>query len=465
MPNVIDANGLQTKTLNEVQSDITTDFQTIYGPDIDVEQNSPDGQSINIFSQSVIDVLETLTQTYNSFDPDKAFGVVLDARVAYNGIARKGGTFTVTPVTVVITQSVTLQGLDNFPDNPYTVADNNGNNFQLEVTQSPSTPGSYSYAFRAQNPGQLVTIPNTIIVPVTIVVGVDSVNNPSTYTQLGVNEETDAALKIRRQKSVSIASQGYLAGLLALLENLTGVTGAFVYENVNDMTDGDGVPGHSIWVIVGGTATDVDIATAIYQKRNAGCGMFGAQSYVITQVDGTPFTILWDAVEEQDLFIKFTASSLDGINAPNYTLIKDTLPTLFLPGVFAQVDINELSTFVQEIDSNTLVTLAGFSLSAGGSYTNTLTPTTKKNQFVVSSNKVIILPILLSPSSATVPSGGSTQQFTPLGGYGPFTWSMQSGAGSVNSSGLYTSAAPGTDVVKVMDSLGNQATATVTVSV
>ena len=87
----------------------------------------------------------------------------------------------------------------------------------------------------------------------TIVLGVTSVNNPTTYTTLGTNQESDSALKLRRQISVSIGSQGYLQGLLGALESINGVSSAFVYENNTGITNADGVPGHSIWVIVAGS--------------------------------------------------------------------------------------------------------------------------------------------------------------------------------------------------------------------
>ena len=60
---------------------------------------------------------------------------------------------------------------------------------------------------------------------------------------------------------------------------------------------------------------------------------------------------------------------------------------------------------------------------------------------------------------------GGTIQFTGLGGYGTLTYSMVSGAGSINSStGLYTSASAGIDTVQVTDSLSNTAIAVITVT-
>lgn len=390
MPNQVTDTGLVTDTREELIAFYTAAYQSIYGIDINLDSDSPDGQMMNIQVQAILDLLDLMTQIYNGFDPDLALGAVLDQRVAINGIQRQAGTFTVTNITLITNQAVSLNGLDQDSNPVFTIADNAGNQWQLVTTTNILSAGSQVLVFQSAVAGAVLTSPNTITVPVTIVLGVVSVNNPTTYTTLGINEETDAELKIRRQKSVSLASQGYLSALLAALENINGVTSAFVYENNTDATDMDGVPSHSIWVIVAGTAPDADIAQAIYTKRNAGCGMFGDTDYTIQQVDGSYFVVSWDVVEPEDLFIKFNASSLNGVDAPNTAAIIAQLPTLFVPGVNEQVNINDLATLVQQVDPNTLVTGAGFSTSAMGSYTNTLRPTTKKNQFTVSGGNIDI---------------------------------------------------------------------------
>lgn len=467
MPNSIGPTGLTTATRAELVAAMTTALQTVYGADINLASDSPDGQWMNIIVQAALDSQDLLTQIYNNFDPDNAVGVILDQRVAINGIQRQAGTFTVTDITITASQALNLYGLDQTLQPIYTVADNAGNQWQLQNSQSIASPGSYIYTFQAAQPGAILTVPNTITVPVTIVLGVSSINNPTTYSTLGINEETDAELKVRRQKSVALASQGYLAGLLAALENVNGVTSAFIHENVTGSTDADGVPGHSIWVIVAGTGAAADIASAIYTKRNAGCGMKGSISFTITQVDGSPFNVLWDVITPVNLFIKFTATSLDGINPPNIALIRSQLAQIFVPGVFQQVNINDLSTLVQEIDPNTLVTSSGFSLSAGGSYTTTLLPVAKNNQFAITSPDIIILPMILSPVTSSI-FHGTTEQFTALGGYSTLTYSISvnNSGGSINSStGLYTAGAtPSTDTIHVVDSLGNAANATVVVT-
>ena len=398
MPNALTDTGLTTATQTELLTALKAAMQSIYGADINLNSNSPDGQITNIFVQSMLDVEDLLTQIYNSFDPDQAFGVTLDQRCAINGIQRQAGTYTVTNITIVTSQGLTLQGLDLYLTAPYTVQDSAGNQWQLQTTQTPASAGTYVYAFQAAQPGATLTNIGTITQPVTVVLGVTSINNPTTYSTLGLDEESDSALRIRRQQSTALSSQGYQPTLIAALSNIPRVTFADVYENNSNGFDGlwtdvaypNGTPGHSIWPIVAGSGAAADIASAIYKKRNAGCGMRGEISFVITQTDGTPFTVYWDVVSPVNLYIQFSISSIDGINPPDKVTILAQLPTLFTPAIFAEVNINQLATIVQQIDSNALVTNAGFSFSAMGPFTNTLTPLVRNNQFAVSSANINI---------------------------------------------------------------------------
>lgn len=72
--------------------------------------------------------------------------------------------------------------------------------------------------------------------------------------------------------------------------------------------------------------------------------------------------------------------------------------------------------------------------------------------------------LAITPSTATIASTG-TQSFSSSGGVSPYTYSINSGPGSINSStGLYTAASAGTVVVRVTDSLTNTSDAALTVN-
>ncbi len=392
MTNIIDANGITVDTLDEIKTKIIDKLKIAYGDDINVASDSPDGQLVNIFAQSTYDLQNLLVQIYNSLDPEYAIGATLDQRVAINGIQRLGGTYTMTLVTVVVDRALTLAGLDAEIDNPdgtgYTVSDDQGNKWILATTEVIAGAGSYSLSFRAQNSGAVLTVPNTIITPITIVLGVTSVNNPTIYTTLGLDEETDASLRLRRQQSVSLASQGHLTSLLAEILNISGVTYAKVYENVTGAVDSDGIPSHSIWcVVVGGS--DDDIAYAIYTKRNAGCGMKGAEIVDIAQVDGSTFQVLFDRVTTQSLYIEFDATSINGVDPIDSTYIKDQLVLQMDLGVNESVNVNDVATLIRLIDSNCLATSVQVS-DDGVAWVNLIDTTAKNYQFTLEATNIAI---------------------------------------------------------------------------
>jgi len=458
MPNLIDASGLQTKTREELVLEFTEKYKDIYGEDINLDQDSPDGQMMMIYIQSILDVLDLIKMTYDSFDPDTAIGVSLDRRVSYNGIQRLGGTYSRTMISIVASRPLNLYGKNQSIEPVYTVQDDAGNQWELLETQSILSIGTYSYLFQAKEVGAKITIPNTIIKPSVIVLGVESVNNPNIQTVVGVNEETDQELKIRRQKAIGLASEGFFNSLISTIMNIDGVSYVNVYENSSDAIDTDGVPAHSVWVIVSGNPSDEEVATAIYKKKSAGCGMHGEESFQVTRPDGALFEIKWDKVETLPLFVKMNVESLDEGVPVNYELIKETLPETMTPAPYERINVNDLVTEVKKIDPNTLVTYSGFSELSSGTYTSTIIPLSKKVQHVIMPTTVILLPILVQPSRQFV-SVSEEVTFEIIGGYELPSYSYlihvnNSGASIVG--GVYTAGTtPSIDTIRIQDSLGN----------
>lgn len=308
MPDSLTVDGLTVETASEITAGLTAGLQGIYGSDINVDQNSQDGQTIGIITQEAVDIREMLVQINTSFDPDQAVGALLDQRVAINNIQRIAGTYSIFPVDITTNATVTLAGLDtNFSSangTGFTVTDGQGNNFILSNTVT-LTAGTTTVDFRAQMIGNVDVPINTITTPVTIVAGVTAVNNSTAAITIGQVEETDPQLRLRRQRSVALTGTGYLNGLLGTLLALTGVTEAAVYENVGASTDSNGIPGHGIWAVVAG-GSSADIANAIYQKKAAGTNMKGSISVPITTPSGVIFNALYDVPVSENLYIKFT---------------------------------------------------------------------------------------------------------------------------------------------------------------
>lgn len=350
MADLLDSTGLQTKTLSDIVTDLTNGLKEIYGNDINVEQNSPDGQLINIIAQQGVDIRELIMEVYNSFDPDRASGRVLDERVAINNIERLGGTFTIQPVEITVDRTVTLQGLDgdfNDPDGQgYTVQDDAGNEFIL-IDTVVLTAGTHSKNFRAKEIGRVETIVGTIINPVTIVLGVTDIENTVAPLELGQNEETDVELKIRRGLSVAIVSSGYLDGLRAYLLNLDGVSEAIVFENPTDSIDADGIPAHGIWVIVEGGA-NTEIAEAIYSKKSYGADMKGDTIVNVTTASGDIFQAKFDRPTAQALHIKFQIQPTISGASFNQTAIKEYIEENLIYNIGSPAETSRITCLILE---------------------------------------------------------------------------------------------------------------------
>lgn len=394
MPNVFDADGLQIASLTEIIDGLDTDYMDIYGADINLDQNSPDGQTINIYGQSSEDILEFLQQINSGFDPDQAVGSTLDQRVAINNIQRQGGTFTTVAITIVTSATVTLQGLDanfnNINGTGYTVQDDAGNQYIL-IDTTTVTAGTNTFDFRAQELGNLVPIANTITNPYTIVLGVTSINNASGPLSIGQNQETDAQLRLRRQKSVALASNGYLNGLLGTVLNLSGVTDAVLYENVTNSTDGNGIPAHGIWLVVDGGA-NTDIGNAIYTKISYGANMKGSVVVPITTASGSVFNAKFDRPTSTPLYIKFNIQPTTG-SSFNTTAIA------------AYMAANLTYNIAQFADQASLTVLAIAAITANGgggvpnevmvstddvTFVDYLATPTLGSQFTISSSNILI---------------------------------------------------------------------------
>lgn len=394
MPDTFDANGLQVKNLTELISDLTTALQGIYGADINVDPNSPDGQMIALFSQAGVDLRELLANINAGFDPDQAEGRTLDQRVALDAIQRGAGTFTTVDIDVEVSGALSLVGLDSQSGetnpsvpNLYTIKDDAGNQWFLLSSQSPSGAGTNSYAFRAAAIGQVLVVSNTITTPVTIISGVVSVNNPGGAASVGTDEETDESVRARFHTATTITSTGFRDSLEALLRNLPTVASAFVYENDESFTDGSGTPANTVWCIVDG-GSDAKIAAAILAKKGAGAGLRGAQTFDITLENGQIFTAKWDVPNDVPLYIKFS------VNKPGAGVDRTGMKTLIETGLFWGVGddaVGDLvTTFVRGLDPAYRVTGMLISLTGSGGWAEILTSSSPANRFINSAAHMTI---------------------------------------------------------------------------
>jgi uncharacterized phage protein gp47/JayE len=387
--NYVDESGLHTQSLVDIVTELETGFKAIYGADINVAANSPDGQMINLFAQAKIDMLDLITDIYGSFSPTNARGAVLDQRCAINGVTRQGATYTVVNISIVVDRDVYLTGVND--GSPFTISDGAGNKFVLidsVLVSIYDTPGTV-HAFRAYDKGAVSVTIATLTTIDTITLGVLSVNNATSPTTQGVDEELDAALRLRRAVSVSLPSSGFLEGLQGALAAIDGVTQAKVYENNTGTTDGDGIPGHTIWCIVEG-GDDDEIANVIYVKRNAGCGMKGSEVVAIPQVNGFSLPVMFDRPSLEDLYIELTIVSLDpSVHTIDEDFIKKAIYDGVTYGINQTADFTAISAVVKAADPYAVITAGGVG-DDGMTYASLLVAPTIDARWVISTTRISI---------------------------------------------------------------------------
>lgn len=117
--------------------------------------------------------------------------------------------------------------------------------------------------------------------------------------QLGIDDEDDAALRLRRAVQVSASGSTSVDAIRSAILAVAGVSDARVFENTSLVTDGDGVPGKAIECIVLDGLSDPDIAQAIFDNKAAGILAHGNGSLeVIVDDQGFSHTILFTRASE-----------------------------------------------------------------------------------------------------------------------------------------------------------------------
>lgn len=391
MPNTIDANGIQINSYTDIVNYFTygspsaPGLVVIYGSDINLDPDSPDGEWLNLLCLANEDMLQFAVSLYNAMNPDLAVGQALDGVSQYNGLTRKGGTYTQTAVVVTTNQSVNLNGLDNTGATPFTVQDGNGNTLYLINTVTIGS-GTNTLNFQAANMGFVQIIQNTVTVIVTPQTGVLAVNNPNPPYNIGANQETDAQFRLRRQQSTAGVSTHKSQALQAALNNVVGIQQAIVYENNTKVPNAIGLGANSIWVIVEG-GTSQEIANMIYLYVDC-CGMKGSTEVVITQIDGSFYPVYFDISQQQLLYIQLNIESLVGGSIDN-SAIKQYLVDNYVLGINEVADITSIVALIKQYNPNLLVTATGVSID-GSSYFNSILPSAVINYFVLLTTNIVI---------------------------------------------------------------------------
>ena len=341
----ITSTGISIDSFNDLFDSISAEYKNIYGEDINLDQSTSDGQKLSIFVKAYRDLQEMGVDMYNSFDPDTAVGTQLNKLIKLCGITRGIATKSIVDVSITTSQTVTL-------DADYTLKDTLGQLWVISSSQT-LTAGTTTVSFIADEWGSIEALPNTITEFESIVIGVISVTNPSSAT-VGLDEETDAELKIRRKKSVSKPAQSSRFGLLGKILELNGVTDCKIHENKTSTNDTDlGLDANSMWVIVeGGTVSDIH--NVIGNDRGTGVDMKGTLTDTISNsytINGRTHIVeeesKFDRPTVSEIYVKFNVTKKNSETSIDEQVIKNALLTAKFY-IYDNIYVNELYSYIYQ---------------------------------------------------------------------------------------------------------------------
>jgi len=312
--------GYVADQLTDIFDQFMAGMKGIYGDDILIDADDPDGQLTGILAQMRADVEGVILAIYQANDPDNATGTWLEQKVAYAGVERQDASYS------YLRDAQIAGDAGKLVKTGFIVKDSNGIQWITETDATIGTDKTTLHDFRSQQLGQFVVADDTELEIVTITSGVNSVTT-TTPSELGYEEETDPQLLARFYRSRSRPSQNTVDGTVGDLFSVPGVIDVVALENYTDAVDENDVSPHTVNYVVDG-GDQKAIAQVIYNNW-PGTGLQGAISVqVIRPRSKRAVNILFDRPMPVDMAAQITIGRRKNFTAIDTTGIQNNITNM-----------------------------------------------------------------------------------------------------------------------------------------
>lgn len=301
----IDETGIHIPRYTDIVEDLVEHAKSIFGADMYLENDSQDYEIISAQASKIYDAMELLQSVYESRSPKTAMGSALDSVVKINGMKRKVKTKSSCDVLITgVPKTQILYGI---------AEDIQGVKWDLpDIVVIPESGAIKVTAFCQEFDHTAKA--KEICKIGTPTAGWESVINEQDAVK-GQSFETDGNLRARQNISTCKPSKTVLEGTIGGIAEISGVLRQRVYENFDSVPDENGIPGHSIAVVVEG-GDNQEIAEEIYLRKTPGTGTYGAEKIIVTTLDfyGKPeeTVISFFRPVYKDIFVTITIKALYG---------------------------------------------------------------------------------------------------------------------------------------------------------
>lgn len=334
---VIDATGFHLPSFGDVLAAHKADYQAVYGQSVHLSDPADqDVEWISIEASGFMDCYNLAFSVYNSFSPATAQGTGLSSVVKTNGITRDVAGFSTATVTIIGQAGTVLTG--------QTVGDG------LNAWTLPSPiviplSGAIDVTATCIVPGAITAPPGSLSALLNPTRGLQSISNATAATP-GAPVETDPVLRVRQTASTELPAVGIVDGICGAIVALPNVARARVYENDTNASDVNGIPGHSIAVVVDGG--DIGAIAQVIADRKLSSGTYGTSSAIVTTgAAAIPRTIRFFRPTEPPITVTITLKALTGfttdVQAEIQTAVANFINGLGIgDGTLGAIDIGRL---------------------------------------------------------------------------------------------------------------------------
>lgn len=301
----INGTGLIVADTSSLLSDVQTEYQAVFGADLVVTPDTPQGVLITAETVARAEVVNNNAAVANQINPNIAGGIFLDAILWLTGMQRATASQTEVP-------GVSLTGV------PGTVVPSGslaataaGDQFLSLNTVTISAGGTASVDFASVVAGPVPCTTNTLTTVVSNVLGWETVTNPTAGT-LGSTTQTDQQARALRQNTLAFQGVSLAEAITSALYNVPGVLSLTFQENVAATTqtiNGISMVGHSIYACIEG-GLDTDVAAALLENKSSGCAWNGGTTVnVVEPASGQTYGVSFDRPTPVGILVQITTTN------------------------------------------------------------------------------------------------------------------------------------------------------------
>ena len=285
--------GFVRKPADQIKADLEADLRAQFGEGLTLTPESVLGQVVGLSTGWFSELWQLLEGVYSSRYPDSASGTSLV------NVCSITGTVPLPPTRSTVSVNATGVAGAVVPVGTQ-LSVKGGAKFRTKSAATIAAAGSVAIDCEALDFGPLAAPAGSLSVIDTPIAGLNAVTNPLD-ARLGRGPESDPHLRGRREQELRAQGVGAVEAIRERMLEVPGVTTCVVFENVGDVVSADGLPPHSIEVLVEG-GTDADVLAAVWKNKGDGIQTFGNHTGNLLDSQGRQQTLHFSRPVERPIF-------------------------------------------------------------------------------------------------------------------------------------------------------------------